>query len=466
MEQPGSSIQPSSVNGEHYSSADQASAITDQQNDNPTFNTTTDNGISPTSCRLTGSIPTIQSSLPSATSSSNSTQPQPISKIHSYTSLPGTRPNRILLHPILDLPLGINPDSYCNYGAGILMYTKTIPKPLASDNSIESAQSDAVDQYEPTPKRRRIAAESESGAERSWDQSGPHRRASENAADSVEVGGARNQPLAFDVGHPQRAFRRALLVQRFTPRQTTDDLILFLQALRPILHGHLETLLADHHGIKIWLSVQVTYRRILEEGHATGNFTTKSTVVNNEFELDQILDNLGEEVLLRNAHYLRNASPFAIESIDNAVLHASRFTPLAGGNYQELPAFLSNKKCIVNVKNQDNRCFGYSVLAQIHEVAKVRNRASSYNDFFDQHGLATLHYPVAPQDVPAIEEQLEININIFSFFDDEGKGRYPLYVSKKEHPRSIDLLYWNEHYALITSFERLMADITKSKVHK
>ena len=41
-----------------------------------------------------------------------------------------------------------------------------------------------------------------------------------------------------------------------------------------------------------------------------------------------------------------------------------------------------------------------------------------------------------------------------------------MYVSRKEFPNSVDLLYWNSHYALISSFDRFVADITKSKVRK
>ncbi|KAF0143246.1 MAG: hypothetical protein FD143_3443, partial [Ignavibacteria bacterium] len=125
-------------------------------------------------------------------------------------------------------------------------HTETPEPGFDQPDAVESevAQPSAVDPDEPAPKRRRVAADSESGAHNSWAGPIPLRRASENAANTVAVGGARDQPLVFDVGQPQRAFRKALLVQRFTPRQTTDDLIQFLQALRPVLRGHLETLLA------------------------------------------------------------------------------------------------------------------------------------------------------------------------------------------------------------------------------
>ena len=57
-------------------------------------------------------------------------------------------------------------------------------------------------------------------------------------------------------------------------------------------------------------------------------------------------------------------------------------------------------------------------------------------------------------------------MSILSFFKDEGKGSYPLYVSDNHYGSSADLLYWQGHFAIITSFERFRATITKSTVQK
>ena len=59
-----------------------------------------------------------------------------------------------------------------------------------------------------------------------------------------------------------------------------------------------------------------------------------------------------------------------------------------------------------------------------------------------------------------IEDQLQIKINIFSFFDDQGLARYPYYISKKEYEKEVDLLYWGEHYALIKNFSAFLQDHT------
>ena len=68
-----------------------------------------------------------------------------------------------------------------------------------------------------------------------------------------------------------------------------------------------------------------------------------------------------------------------------------------------------------------------------------------------------------PNQVPALEDTLTTNISVFSFYDDEGKARFPLYVSEKQYNRSVDLLYWEGHCSLITNFASFLYDITRMR---
>ena len=85
---------------------------------------------------------------------------------------------------------------------------------------------------------------------------------------------------------------------------------------------------------------------------------------------------------------------------------------------------------------------------------------------FERNNLADLPYPIPPIDVHLYEDQLQININVFSFFDDKGTARHSLFISKKPYPRTANLLYWDEHYAPITDIPRLFQDICKHKERK
>ena len=84
--------------------------------------------------------------------------------------------------------------------------------------------------------------------------------------------------------------------------------------------------LQDHHGIKIWLSVQMNYMHTINGNRPDVKFPTRSQVIYNSFELDEILDEKERELHLRNAHFLRQGSGLIISSIHNAVIHAGGLT--------------------------------------------------------------------------------------------------------------------------------------------
>lgn len=139
-------------------------------------------------------------------------------------------------------------------------------------------------------------------------------------------------------------------------------------------------------------------------------------------------------------------------------------------DFVKLPVVLARKQAIINIKNNDNRSFAYAIAASLHPVARGgnKNRPLQYERFFEPDGLNALNFPVAPCNIPAIEQQLSVAINVFSFFD-EGKGLYPIYISALEGDSaargSVDLLYWEEHWALISKFSRFIATINRHQ-HK
>ena len=82
------------------------------------------------------------------------------------------------------------------------------------------------------------------------------------------------------------------------------------------------------------------------------------------------------------------------------------------------------------------------------------------------YNLDALPYLISPIDVHIYEKRLKININVFSYFDDEEKAHHPLHISKNNYQHSANLLYWNEHYAPISSVSKLFSDITKHREPK
>ena len=84
----------------------------------------------------------------------------------------------------------------------------------------------------------------------------------------------------------------------------------------------------------------------------------------------------------------------------------------------KLPEYIARKKCVVNVKNTDNRFFGYRILASRVIHRGTPNRHGDYDDQFEPNTLQRIHNPVQPNQIPVLEHTLKTKISVFNFYDD------------------------------------------------
>ena len=85
--------------------------------------------------------------------------------------------------------------------------------------------------------------------------------------------------------------------------------------------------------------------------------------------------------------------------------------------------------------------------------------------------LSGIEFPLTVYQIPKIEKQNNININLFGY---EEKNVYAIYISKADNSDHVELLYTEgkyngeerQHYSLIKDFNRLMCHFTKHKGKK
>ena len=132
-----------------------------------------------------------------------------------------------------------------------------------------------------------------------------------------------------------------------------------------------------------------------------------------------------------------------------------------------LPPTLANKKAIINVKNKDNKCFLWAVLAAIHPASKDAQRVAKYKRWeleFDD-ALKDIEFPVQLSDVFKFAKRTNISINVYTF---DTKRVVPLIITKEEKETHVDLLYLSEkdnnQYRLIQNLSRLLrSQLTKDE---
>jgi hypothetical protein len=134
-----------------------------------------------------------------------------------------------------------------------------------------------------------------------------------------------------------------------------------------------------------------------------------------------------------------------------------KFTPMQGGSYQKLPPAISNSKSIINIKNEDEKCFLWSCIASRHLPTKNAERMSNYLPFANEFKCSEEDFPMKITKIPRFEKANAVNINVYGC--DGGQAdhqRIPLYISKGSSEEVINLFFHEQHYSLIKNFQRFV----------
>ena len=70
-------------------------------------------------------------------------------------------------------------------------------------------------------------------------------------------------------------------------------------------------------------------------------------------------------------------SGWVFDSVIKLEMHTVAYKPLSGGSYIELPKQIAPKKAIINMKNEDDKCFLWCVLRALNLVKKDNERIDS-----------------------------------------------------------------------------------------
>ena len=155
-------------------------------------------------------------------------------------------------------------------------------------------------------------------------------------------------------------------------------------------------------------------------------------------------------------------SGWKFEKVIKLVLHTTRWDPINAGSYIELPQELKNRKAIINMKNQDDKCFLWSVLRALNpkdnHPERIDNDLKSKVDILNMQGI---QYPVGFRGIDRFESQNpEISITVLGYNKDERVNT--LKVSKYtgcKHDIVLLLIKDGEksHYCLVKNTSALLA---------
>ena len=142
---------------------------------------------------------------------------------------------------------------------------------------------------------------------------------------------------------------------------------------------------------------------------------------------DEMVEEIEEEI---QKSEIAEGSGWVFLNVKKLVLHTTRWDPINAGSYIELPKALKNKNAIINMKNQDEKCFVWSVSRALNpkdkNAERVDNDLKSKEDTLNMKGI---QYPVSFRDTDRFESQnTDISISVLGYNKEERV--YPLRISK------------------------------------
>ena len=246
-----------------------------------------------------------------------------------------------------------------------------------------------------------------------------------------------------------------------------NDVITFLTDAKPCITNIMD----KNRGIKTILYLNCIMQK-LSDVTIVQKFAFHSSIVLilENTDVGEVYNDMADQIeeLVQKMEEAEG-SGWVFLKIKNLTLHTAKWDPLNAGSYIDLPANLKNKKAIINMKNQDDKCFLWCVLRALNpkntNPDRIDKDLKSKQDTLNMEGIK---YPVSFRDIDRFES-LNPNISISVFGYNQDERVYPLKVSKYtgcEHDITLMLLKdgENSHYCLINNMSALLASqINKHK---
>lgn len=269
------------------------------------------------------------------------------------------------------------------------------------------------------------------------------------------------------------AFRSRIASYRIVDSNENNcSLELFLNNIQDKIKMLIDMSLQDHISIKVNFEYYALFLMVKNDSQEMKSFCTKNFTLHQNYDSVLLMSKLKSMFLKKNEEFQDRDSGWTFLSSSHLEVNINKYQPLRGSSFIKLPNAIKSKKACVNIHNNDEYCFLWSIVAALYPAQSHPERVSSYPDFRNVLNVEDIKFPLNFLDIAQFEvNNPEIAINVYGLKNNTVVG--PLYKSKKTLNREVIRLLYLEsndlsHYCLIKDLPRLVkSQITKhhSKLH-
>ena len=152
--------------------------------------------------------------------------------------------------------------------------------------------------------------------------------------------------------------------------------------------------------------------------------------------IDEILEKMFTYIKTQTENPALPKSGFTLDSIMHLDISFHELQLTRGSTYINLPAWIANKKAVINPQNQkDEECFKWAVITALHheEIDFHPERISKLKPYSDLYNWKGLKFPVAVNQIEKFEKNnKDIAVNVLYLYSPkEGKIRDKIAILRR-----------------------------------
>ena len=263
----------------------------------------------------------------------------------------------------------------------------------------------------------------------------------------------------------QSAFNKLLLSKTWRIRGARDPLTLMSDYKKNMTHYLIGLVMKNPR--KFYLVMQITLVKKNREGtheRLTTYFRSSIRTILRSLQINEMLEESATQINTSFENFIQRGSGWILETIDYLMLYSAVYEPIRGKSYVPTPKAIASRRSIVNVQNEDEKCFEYSIIASQHysEIdASNSSRPNQYDKWLGKYNFEGCSQPMNLNDIDKFEKNNNMAINVYHIKHD-GKLVTPLRITQKDVKleKYVNLLIIEDnertHYTWIRNFDRLL----------
>jgi hypothetical protein len=281
----------------------------------------------------------------------------------------------------------------------------------------------------------------------------------------------------YIVRESEEALEGCFLTLRIELKKDINNIEILTKELPNILFDIFNNLLQQRRGLKVQAYLKgLFYNRHLDEIKERSIFSKNKEILIEE-NINNVIINLISQIKIKIDEWDNNEAYWQLRRILFIDFKLREYKPLRGSSYIPTPMNICLTKSIINIQNEDEKCFKYCILYGLfkNEINDHPERISHYKNLEKNYpnrlNFDGIEYPVKVNQIEKFcKQNNDISINVYYIGGNNTIFPYKTCTQGERKTNHMNLLLLQDnnksHYVFINNLSRLISSQLSKKKNK